>query len=731
MENIEKSVKSESRRDFLIKLSLGGTGIMVGMALESCNPMRRAMFNNLENVVAGANFNTENKIGPMAWLEITKDNQIILHSPKVEMGQGAFTGLAQLVAEELEVHLNQVTVVHATTAGRPIDPRSTGGSDSISGHWNTLRMISAKMRVMLLNNASKLLNVPVGSLRIENGIIKSDSGQITFGEIVEQSTEWIEPNDKDIILKEKKDFKVIGQALPRVDLDLKIKGDPIYGIDMQFPDMLYGLVIRPPKIDTQFVSADTSVAVSMPGVVKIVQEENFIGVLAKSRPEAEMAARAVKIEWKTNKIWNQKDIDEIIKVGNSKSYLIQKEGKVPDGELIEENYSTCAGAHAQLEPNGTVIKVEKDKATVYISTQVPKYTRIEIAEVLGMKEEQVEVIPTYLGGGFGRRLHTPNGIQAALMAKAVGQPVHVFFSRQDEFQTAKLRPPTKNLLKAKLTKDGRIDYLEHHISSGTAAYRSSPIMAPAMETMIGSDIGTWGGGRNGYFKIPNYQVYSWKADLPFDTAMWRAPGLMANTFVMESFIDELAHKAGKDPLQFRIDHIADTEKGRRQKRVLNEAAKKAGWGKTLPAGRALGIAWSGELGTVVAQVAEVSIENNEIKVHKVTCAIDPVLAVNPDGIRAQVEGAIIMGLSACMYEKVEVVDSKIEPTIFGPYRMAMMKDAPKDIDVIILESGDRPSGVGEPPIGPIGAAIGNAVFALTGKRLRNLPLNEEFQKISS
>ena len=718
---MDNSKTSNSRRRFLIKFSIG-TGVMVGMTMVGCNPLRRSLYNNFEALIS----DYEIKEPAATWFEITADNQIFFHSPKVEMGQGAFTGLAQIAAEELEVDIDKVNIVHASTTGRPIDPRSTGGSDSISALWNPLRELAASLREMLRNNAAEMMGLPNTSLVINNGVISGGGKSMTYGEVVQKAVNWKAP--KEVELKKRKDFKVIGKAIPRVDLMPKVLGAPIFGMDVSMPGMLYGVVVRPPKIDTVYVSSDISRASSMPGVVKVVQEKDFVAVVAQSRPEAEMAARAVKVEWKTNKVWEHAEILEMTKVGKGKDFCIQKEGsKVTGEDVIEAEYSTPAGAHAQLEPNGSVAHVESDKAIVYISTQVPKFTRIEVAEALGLKEEQVEIQPTYLGGGFGRRLHTPNAIQATLISKAVGKPVHVFFTRQDEFQSAEFRPPSHHIVKGKLNEKGMIEAIEHNVSSGDAAF-GSPIIPGFMETLLGADVGTWAGGRINYTKIPNIRVYSWRIKLPFATTMWRAPGLMANTFVIESFIDELAHKAGKDPVEFRLAHLPDDEKGKRQKKVIEAAAEKAGWGKALPEGRALGIATSGELGTVVAEIAEVSIENNEIKVHKVTCAIDPVFAVNPDSIRAQVEGAIIMGLSASMYEKMEIKAGKITPTIFGPYRMATMKDAPREIDVIILESGDKPSGVGEPPIGPIGAAIGNAVFALTGKRLRNMPLNEALNK---
>ncbi|MEL6850228.1 MAG: molybdopterin cofactor-binding domain-containing protein, partial [Bacteroidota bacterium] len=667
--------KTTSRRNFLVKFTIG-TGVLVGMTYAVRNPLRRMLYDNAEVLLQ------DYAIGDSAtaWFEITAENQIILHSPKVEMGQGAFTGLAQLAAEELEVDMDMIQVVHASTKGRPVDPRSTGGSDTISSMWNPLRELAAKMREMLRQNAASILGVSPSSLNLANGTFSGDGKSLTFGEIVQQATSWEEPEE--ITLKPAKDFKTIGKPVPRIDLKPKVMGDPIFGIDVSLPEMLYGVVIRPPKIDTVFVRADTRAAESMPGVVKVVQEKDFVAVVAESRPQAEMAARKVKVNWKTNKNWEQQDILDLVKVGQGEDFLIQKEGsKVKEEEMIAAEYSTSMGAHAQMEPNGSVAHVEADKAVVYISTQVPKFTRIQVAEVLGFEEEQVEVKPTYLGGGFGRRLNTPNAMQAALISRAAGKPVHVFFSRQDEFQSAEFRPPTHHTLKANLSEDGMVESIEHNVSSGDAGF-GSPIIPPAMETILGADIGAWGGGRINYTGIPNIRVYSWRIKLPFSTAMWRAPGLMANTFVVESFLDELAHQAGKDPLEFRLAHLPNTEKGETIKKVLEAAAEKAGWGKSLPEGRALGIACCAEIGAPIAQVAEVSVVDNEIKVHKVTCALEVGIAINPDQIRQQVEGGIVMGLSASMYEKMEVQGSKITPTIFGPYRMATLKDSPRDIEVV-------------------------------------------------
>lgn len=719
-ENINETPKKTfSRRKFLLRASIGA-GVMIGVGYFGCNPLRRTAAGFMDEATMAYN----NKFSPIAWFEVTAQNEIILHSPKVEMGQGIFTGLAQLAAEELGVSMEKIRVVHASTEGRPIDPRSTGGSDTISGLWLPLRELAAKMREMLKENAARILEVPVSALTVGDGEITGQGKSISFGEVVSQALEWKEP--KKVQLKAAKDFRLIGKAIPRIDLEPKVMGEALFGMDASLPEMLYGVVVRPPKIDTTFVSADTSKAESMPGVVKVIKEKDFVAVVAQSKTQADRAALAIEAKWNTNKVWEQEDIEEMIKVGQGKPVEIQKSGsakRILNGEdVLVSEFTSPIGAHAQLEPNGALAHVEADKALIKISTQVVAHTRKEVADVLDMKEEQVEIQPTYLGGGFGRRLHTPNAMQAALISKAVGKPVHVFFSRKDEFQHDTFRPPTHHVMKGKLSEAGMIEAIEHNVSSGDVAF-GSVLLPPVAETILGADVGAWRGGMIQYEGIPNYRAVSWRVKLPFATSWWRSLGLLANTFAIESFIDELAHKAGKDPVEFRLAQIQDDARGKRLKEVIKAAAEKAGWGKTLPEGRAMGFAASTDANTPVAQAVEVSIEENEIKVHKVTCAIDPGIAINPDGIKAQCEGAIIMGMSAAMFEKMEVKNGALTPTIYGPYKMAMMRNAPREIDVVILESGGSPSGVGEPPLGPIGAAIANAVFALTGQRLRDMPLS--------
>jgi isoquinoline 1-oxidoreductase beta subunit len=713
--------KKVSRRKFLVRGGLGTIGVLAVGTYLFRNPIRRKITGVINTVETPYQGNTET---PIIWFEITNENRIVLHSPKVEMGQGTFTSLAQMAADELEVAMEQISVVHADSASGNMDQFATGGSTSVSALWVPLRELAATMREMIKAEAAKKMGVDASGLVLENGIVSSGGKTMTFAAVVEGVSEWDIPDTPK--LKPLSDYKFIGKPIARVDLIDKVYGAPIFGMDATIPDMLYGSVVRSSRIGSTYVGADTSKAEGMPGVIKIVKESDFVGVVANSLIQAENAKAVIEAQWEGQKELQTADIRDMVTMGKGEPFVIQKVGDAEeilqdeDQTIVSEFWSPI-GAHAQLEPCGALAYVEKDKATIMISTQVVSITRDEIAERLGFDAEQVNIVPTFLGGAFGRRLHTPNGIQAAVLSKAVGKPVKCFFTREEEFQNDTFRPPTHHVLKAKLNAAGMINALEHNVSSGDVAF-GSPMLPGILEPILGADLGAWRGGMIQYSGIPNYRAISWRVKLPFATSWWRSLGLLANTFAIESFMDELAVKAKMNPAEFRLAQIQDDERGKRLKSVINAVVKKSGYTDDVINGRAMGFAVSTDANTPCAEIAEVSIKDNEIKVHKVTCAIDPGLAVNPDQVRAQCEGAIIMGMSAAMFEKMEVDNGELTPTIYGPYQMALMKDAPKEIDVVLLQGSDFPGAVGEPPLGPIGAAIANAVFRLTGKRLREMPL---------
>lgn len=724
--------KKINRRRFLIKAGIGA-GVLIGVGVMSCGPMRRILAKTAERPLPYIN-----SYDAFVWFELQPNGEMVLYSPKIEMGQGIFTALTQIAAEELEMDCSKIKVVHASSAHGPIDPISTGGSLSVTGLYEPVRALAATMREMIRQNAAAILNTPPSVLSIKNGEVTGNGKTISFGDIATQAKTW-DLNIKTPTLKPASDFKIIGQSIPRVDLRLKVLGEPLFGIDATFPDMLYGSVARPPFFGAKFKGAEIGAVAAMSGVVKVVIEKDFAAVVAKSRFEAEEAKRALKVNWEMpSSLVQQSDIEALVKVGVGDDVLIQKSGSTSRLEAagtFTREYFSPLGAHAHIEPNGATASYADGKVVVKMSTQVVDITRKEVAHALGIETDKVDIQPQYIGGGFGRRLQTPHAIEAALLSKAVGKPVHVFFERVEEFQNGFLRPPTHNVLKAELSHDGQIVAMAHHTASGDVAFNAAlfadvlnPLPADWGKRVIGADFGAWRGGLIQYEAIPNFTTTAWHHSLPFQTSWWRGLGLLANTFAIESFMDELAHHVKQDPVAFRLKHLADDERGQSLKGVIQLVAEKAGWGTALPEGRARGIAASTDVQCPVAQIAEVSIKDGQIKVHKVTCAIDSGVVINPDGIRAQCEGAITMGMSAALFEEVTVKDGMATPNSFGLYNIAMLKDAP-DIEVHIRSTGSKPRGIGEPPMGPIGAAIANAVFALTGKRVNRIPISQHFKEL--
>lgn len=711
------------RRKFIIGTLIGGAGVAMGVTLIKSSYFKRTVAGIANTAEASYMGDTDD---PRMWFEVLENNKVRLYSPKVEMGQGTFTSLVQIVADEMELDIDQIEIVHSPSSIN-LDGMSTGGSLSVSGLWMPLRELSATMREMLRLKAAEKMGLEESKVKMSNGVFVGEGQNLSLGETVADVTEWEIPDTPE--LKKIDDYKFIGKPVPRVDLEAKVFGDPIFGMDAEVEGMLYGSVVRPSRIGVSIEKVDTSKAEGMPGVVKVIVEEDFVGVIANSQVEAENAKLAIDVTWIGSKNWQTKDIEDMIQVGQGEPVEIQKSGD-PDkvfkkseeaGNLIVAEYKSPMGAHAQMEPNGALADVKDASATIYISTQVVSITRREVAERLGLEPEDVNIIPTYLGGGFGRRLHTPNAMQAAVLSKAVGKPVKCFFNRKEEFQNDTFRPPTHHVLKASLNEDGKIDAIQHNVSSGDVMLGSA-LVPEILGSIVGSDVGAWRGGMINYSSIPNYNAISWRVKLPFATSWWRSLGLLANTFAIESFMDELAIQSSMNPVDFRLKQIANEDIDVRLKKVIERAAKEGNYTDQKSGNRAMGFACSIDALTPAAHVVDVTVEDKKIIVNKVTCVMDCGIAVNPDQVKAQCEGSIIMGLSASLYEKMYVDNGELKPTIYGPYKMALMRHAPKEIDVILLNNIDKPMPVGEPPMGPIGAAIANAVFRITGQRLRDMPL---------
>ena len=711
--------KKLSRRKFLVRGGLGTLGVLAVGTYLFRNPIRREIIGFAESFVAPySGSGTEANL----WFEITKDNTIVLHSPKVEMGQGTFTGFAQIAADELDVAIDQIQVIAASSASGIIDSLGTGGSLSIASLWTTLRELAATTREMVKLEASKKWNVSLDKLTTKNGIVFNGDEQLSYAEIAKDVTDWEIPDTPK--LKPVKSYKLVGKPIPRIDLKAKVYGEPVFGMDAEMDNMLHAVILRPEYIGATFKNANFSKAEQMPGVVKVVQIDDWLGIVAKTYPEALAAKFEVDVEWNVSKKWTEEDIRTLISVGSGDEMIVQKEGDVLETDAkdtLELEFKSPIGAHAQLEPNGAVASYKDGKVTVILSTQVIGITQNQLSKALDIDKNNINVIPTYLGGGFGRRLNTNHAIQAVKLSKAVGQPVKYFFTRKEEFQNDMFRPPTHHIMKGRLNDKGLIENLEHHFASGNVAI-DSLLLPDIANKVLGADFGAIRGGRIHYSNIKNVRSIQWHKTLPFATSWWRSLGLLANTFAIESFVDELALQGNKNPIELRLAQIKDNEEGIRLKNVIIKAQEASNYSDAISNGRAMGFACSTDTGTPCAQVVEVSIVEKEIKVHKVTCVMDCGIAVNPDQVRAQCEGAMIMAMSAAMHEKMYIEDGQLQPTIFGPYEMAMIKHAPKEINVHLIQGIDKPGPVGEPPLGPIAAAIGNAVRRLTGERLTEMPL---------
>ncbi len=715
-----------SRRSFLI--GLGITGATLALSIPLGLPLaRRRMARMTEGGYSGG------ALDPLAWFEIQPDNRVRLYVTKAELGQGIHTSLAQIAAEELEIPWEKLDVVHAGTNQSDGKFSGTAGSMSVKTLYTPLRQAAATLREMLRIQAAIVLAQPAANLVARDGgfeVRGNPTIRTTYGELAGRRVDWQVPK-KEVPLKSKGTYKIIGRSFPRVDIPAKVTGETVFGYDARLAGMLYGAVARPPTLGVKMISAQPGKAAQMPGVARVIIDSGFAGVVARSQIQAEAARDALEIEWDRGHLWQQQELEDLITIGGPDGVTIQSKGNASSilrrGTPVTAEYNTCFAAHAGLEPQAALADVKAGSVRVWTSTQHEYTVRTDVAEAIGVDPEQVEAIPNKVGGGFGRKSGTGAGLgaaaEAAILSKAVGKPVHVNWNRAEEMRHGYFRPFTRHRLSAVIDDNGQIEAMENLQASGDALLNFLPKLAA---WIIGFD---FGGARGTLipYAIPNRKVTVWSHQVPIPTGPWRGVGLFPNIFSLESFMDELAHAAGADPLQFRLNHLADDAAGKRMRAVLQAVADRARWGKPLSAGRARGIACCDDVDTMVAEVAEISLDRrtNRLRVHRVVAAMDCGRVINPDGAIAQVQGAVTMGISAALLEEITVKDGRVEAGNFDRYPLLRMGEAPL-VETILLEAPDgKPRGVGEPPVGPIAPAIGNAFFALTGKRLRQIPMTPE------
>jgi isoquinoline 1-oxidoreductase beta subunit len=707
-----------SRRGFLIGTGVAGLGVLLGWRY-GVPAARLAVARRLDGAEAPGGVTGP----PDAWFELQPNEPVRLYLTKVEMGQGVHTALAQLAAEELELDPADLEVRSAPSTRGLDDRTGTSGSSTVSGSWAPLREAAALLREALRARAAEHWGVPVAdTFAMEGRIVRRDDPDraLSYGEVAALGP--LGPFGDDAPpLKPRGEFRVVGRSAPRVDLAAKLAGEGGYGLDARLPGMRYGAAARPPRIGARLVAAAEGRAREVPGVLEVVIEDGFAGVVAERRSAALRGVEALETSWQgPDEPVTQEEVERSVTVGKG-GVTVQREGRAArrlrERVDVSAEYRSPMAAHAHLEPQSALVDVRPDRVVAFVATQSPTAVRDRLAELLDRPREQVELTATWLGGAFGRRLNVVVASDAARLSRAVGAPVHVAFERVDEFRQGYVRPPVHNRLEARL-EEGRIVAMRHRQASGDVAF---PFLPAAVGTVLGADFGAWRGATIPYGRIAHRETVAQRVRLRVPTGWWRGLGLLPNTFAVESFIDEAALAADADPVAFRLAPLGDDPLGRRAAAVLRAAADAAGWENAVASGRGRGVALAFDVGTVVAQVAEVSFPDGRPRVHRVVAAIDPGVVVNPDGVRAQTEGAIAMAMSSVLHEELTIEDGRFAPENFDTYRVLRAGDMP-EVEVVLLEGDDEPHGVGEPPIGPLAAAVANGVVAAGGPRLRRLPL---------
>ncbi len=699
-----------SRRSLITTSAVAGGGFLLGFALPSLTFEDKLM----AAVPKATDIN--------AFVRIDADNKVTVISAKTEMGQGSQTGIAMLIAEELEADWSAITVEMAPSLPQ-YGNMITGGSGSISSTFEPLRKAGATAREMLREAAAKKWNVKAADTRAENGAVYHDASKrkATYGELAAVAATLPVPSD--IQLKEPKDWKLIGKSNKRLDTASKTDGSAHYGIDVNIPGMVIGTVQHCPTFGGKLVSVDEAPALAVKGVIQVVKLDNAVVVLADNYWTALRGLEALRPEWNfgANADENETSISKALDDGLTKVTEGPKAGDVDAAlagaaKTISAAYEVPYLSHSPMEPMNATVWVQGDKVDVWASTQAQTRCQTQVAAALKIEPTKVMVYTTQLGGGFGRRLQADYVVQAALVSKAVGKPVKMVWSREEDTRHSLYRPRAKVTFKGGVDKAGKpvamkVAMAEHSVV-GTSIRANMPQRIPEIPTMAS------GWMKGDAYNVPNMSFSYADTPLSVPIGAWRSVQFSHNGFFGESMIDELAHLAGKDPLQFRIENATNP----RYIALLEKVREMSGWGaRKLPQGHGLGVAMVESFGSIVAEVAEVSTKSKDVKIHNVWCAIDCGLAVFPEGVRHQMESCITYGLSAAFYGEITIDKGGVQQSNFDGYDMVRIAQSPK-VDVAIINSGAKMGGAGEPGLPPAAPALANAIFAASGERARSLPL---------
>lgn len=729
-----------TRRGFFGAGALAGGGLLVGVGIRPGNPIEK-----LKPIVAPA----DGEALINTWVKIAKDNSITAIVPHCEMGQGVHSTLAQMLAEELDADWAQIRVMQAPTDGsyvvstaarfflapwsldapdwleptwdglftqiaRLADGLVTGGSSSVrTTGQNEMRIAGAAARQMLKQAASQEWGVPIGEIETRQGIVthlKSARQAPYFkfaSSAAKQPLPYLPP------LKKVSDFRLVGTSVPRLDIPPKVDGSAQFGIDVmpEGLDLQYAAVRRSPVPGTRSIAMNTEAAQSMAGVLQILNMGDFIAVVADSYWHAQRALDTIDVNYSTSESPIRTTADQFSVISDAldqdRASTVMSEGDT------ERQYSRAATklaaeykvpylAHAPMEPMNCTAWYRDHQCDVWTGTQVPLRVRSAVASAVGLPKENIYVHDTLLGGSFGRRLSTEYATMAARAAKATGYPIKMIWSREEDISKAMYRPADICRIKGGLDETGK---LTSYASIFTQRNEASKASTPSI------------------YQIPNVSIHVSEADLHLPFAQWRSVDYSQHSFFIESFIDEAAARSSIDPLGYRLAMMTGSQ---RHRNVLEQVSRMSSWGETMSKDRAKGVAIAESFGTIVAEVAEVEVAGSRPRVTKVWACCDAGLVVNPDGFRSQIEGGIVFALTAALYGELELVDGAIRQSNFHDYRMLRMNECP-DIEVGIINSGTKPTGgAGEPGVPPAAPAVTNAIFAATGKRIRELPIAKQF-----
>lgn len=707
---------------------MAGTALALGFYFTSCQEEVEPdgvieLFKlNVDDVANGAALNP--------FVMIDKEGMVTIMAHRPDMGQGTFQAVPLLIAEELDIDFSKITIKQAP--GDPkYDQQGVGGSSSMRTMYEPMRKIGATAREMLVQAAAKRWNVSPSDCQTAVGVVTNTATKetVSYGDLVEEASAMEVPTE--IQLKDPKDFKLIGKSVPRPSINHKVKGTANFGMDMKKEGMVYAMIERSPNFEGEAKSIDDSAALAVKGVLQVVETKRplfkkdipGVAVIAENYWAALQGRKALKVEWEdSEKLWNTDDMfDTLREAGKTEGIRSHQEGNFAKNFKAQEkqlsaDYETPFLAHAAMEPQNVLVEVTETSCEIWAPTQFPQWARQAVAELLKFEADQIKVHVSFLGGGFGRRALPDFILEGVVLSKELKKPVKVVWSREDDMTQSPMRPGSVNRLTGAVDAEGKLVALQHKVVTPSishslfGAHDPKKVPGGIMEP-IGEPL----------YDLPNYESrYVFVDADPLPLVWWRSVYSSTNVFGHECFIDELAEAAQKDPVDFRLGML---DHNPRYKALLELLRKKSGWDRQLPEGWARGVAMTHCFDSTCGHVVEVSRgSDGKANIERVITVIDCGVAINPDNVRAQTEGNIVMGLTAALKDPITFKDSRIVENNYHNYRMLRINEMPK-VEVHIVPSGEAPTGVGEPALPPIAPALCNALYQLTGKRIRKLPFD--------